>query len=85
MKDNKKLSKIDNYKIWEIAFEINNNYIQILKIYNKHTFLLYMILKKLKGLMSMRANKLWVIGNQGKQGQRQTGSRANRPIYSMNS
>lgn len=35
--------------------------------------------------MSMRANKLWVIGNQGKQGQRQTGSRANRPIYSMNS
>lgn len=81
MKDNKKLSKIDNYKIWEIAFEINNKYIQILKIYNKHNF----ILKKLKGLMSMRANKLWVIGNQGKQGQRQTGSRANRPIYSMNS
>lgn len=28
--------------------------------------------------MSMRANKLWVIGNQGKQGQRQTGSKANR-------
>lgn len=29
MKDNKKLSKIDtgNYKIWEIAFEINNKYI----------------------------------------------------------
>lgn len=80
MKDNKKLSKIDNYKIWEIAFEINNKYIQILTIYNKHIFLLYIILKKLKGLMSMRANKLWVIGNQGKQGQRQTGSRANRPI-----
>lgn len=38
MKDNKKLSKIDNYKIWEIAFEINNKYIQILKIYNKHIF-----------------------------------------------
>lgn len=85
MKDNKKLSKIDNYKIWEIAFEINNKYIQILKIYNKHIFLLYIILKKLKGLMSMRAYKLWVIGNQGKQGQRQTGSGANRPIYSMNS
>lgn len=27
MKDKKKLSKIDNYKIWEIAFEINNKYI----------------------------------------------------------
>lgn len=73
MKDNKKLSKIDNYKIWEIAFEINNNYIQILKIYNKHNF----ILKKLKGLMSMRANKLWVLGIRanrvkGKRGQGQT-------------
>lgn len=41
MKDNKKLSKIDNYKFWEIAFEINNNYIQILKIYNKHIFIIY--------------------------------------------
>lgn len=68
MKDNKKLLKIDNYKIWEIVFEINNNYIQILKIYNKYIFLLYLILKKLKGLMSMRVNKFWVIGNQGKQG-----------------
>lgn len=68
MKDNKKLLKIDNYKIWEIVFEINNNYIQILKIYNKYIFLLYIILKKLKGLMSMRVNKFWVIGNQGKQG-----------------
>lgn len=68
MKDNKKLLKIDNYKIWEIVFEINNKYIQILKIYNKYIFLLYIILKKLKGLMSMRVNKFWVIGNQGKQG-----------------
>lgn len=68
MKDNKKLLKIDNYKIWEIVFEINNKYIQILIIYNKYIFLLYVILKKLKGLMSMRVNKFWVIGNQGKQG-----------------
>lgn len=68
MKDNKKLLKIDNYKIWEIVFEINNKYIQILKIYNKYIFLLYIILKKLKGFMSMRVNKFWVIGNQGKQG-----------------
>lgn len=68
MKDNKKLLKIDNYKIWEIVFEINNKYIQILIIYNKYIFLLYIILKKLKGLMSMRVNKFWVIGNQGKQG-----------------
>lgn len=68
MKDNKKLLKINNYKIWEIVFEINNKYIQILIIYNKYIFLLYIILKKLKGLMSMRVNKFWVIGNQGKQG-----------------
>lgn len=39
MKDNIKLSKIDSYKIWEIAFEINNKYIQILKIYNIKTYI----------------------------------------------
>lgn len=61
MKDNKKLLKIDNYKFWEIVFEINKKYRFWKFIINN--FFLYIRLKKYKGLMSMRVNKFWVIGN----------------------
>lgn len=47
MKDNKKLSKIDKYKFWEIAFEINKK-VQILKIYNKQFFSFILNLKEIK-------------------------------------
>lgn len=40
MKDNKKLSKIDNYKFWEIAFEINKKY-RFWKFIINNSFFIY--------------------------------------------